>query len=220
MIDVTPAIFTDDPEILKSQIAALSAHVPWIQIDLSDGTMVPMKTFFELDKLAQLVSREAGSRSARQSVSFEAHLMVDNPAKYLKQLADCGFRSIIAQVECSDPRVFLDGSALESVDIGLALDGASEVEILEPFIEEIDTVVIMTVEAGSADSPFLPESVEKIKNLSHHFPDLPIVAEGKIDERNAKLLTDAGVTRLVISSDTLLKDPGILPQTLAALQGK
>lgn len=213
MIDVTPAIFTDDPEVLKSQIAVLAAHTPWIQIDLSDGTMVPNKTFFDLDKFAALFSQVP-------SVSFEAHLMVDNPAKYLKQLADSGFKRIIAQVECSDPRIFLDGSALESVEVGLALDGASEVEILEPFIEEIDTVVVMTIEAGSAESPFLPESVEKIKNLRHHFPDLAIVAEGNIDERNAKLLTDAGVTRLVVSSDILLKDPGILSQTLAALQGK
>lgn len=87
-------------------------------------------------------------------------------------------------------------------------------------MEEIDLLVIMTIEAGAADGPFLPESVEKIKSLRHHFPDLAIVAEGNIDTRNAKLLSEAGVTRLVVSSDMLLKDPGILPQTLSALQGK
>ena len=220
MIDVTPAIFTDDFEVLKTQIAALASHVPWIQIDLSDGTMVPNKTFFELDKLAQLVSREAGSRSARQSVSFEAHLIVDNPVKYLKPLADSGFKRIIAQVEAADPRQFLEEAKLESVEVGLALDGASEVDILEPFMEEIDLLVIMTIEAGSAESPFLPESIEKIKNIRHHFPNLAIVAEGDIDTRNAKLLSDAGVTRLVVSADTLLKDPNTMVQLLEQLRGK
>lgn len=213
MIDVTPAIFTDDEKVLVQQVKELAPHTPWIQLDLSDGTMVPAKSFFELDKLAQLVQLD-------KSLFFEAHLMVDNPAKYLKQLADSGFKRIIAQIECSDPRVFIDDAALESVEIGLALDGASEVDILEPFMEEIDLLVIMTIEAGSADSPFLPESVEKIKNIRHHFPDLAIAAEGNIDTRNAKLLSEAGVTRLVVSADTLLKDPASLAQTLAALQGK
>lgn len=213
MVDVTPAIFTDDFEVLKNSITALSAHSGWIQIDLSDGTMVPAKTVFQLDQLAKLVQ-------FAPSVSFEAHLMVDNPVKYLKQLVDVGFKRVIAQVECSDPRQFLEEAKLESVEVGLALDGSSEVDILEPFMEEIDLLVIMTIEAGSSDSPFLPESIEKIKSIRHHFPDLAIAAEGDIDTRNAKLLSDAGVTRLVVSSDILLKDPGILSQTLAALQGK
>lgn len=213
MVDVTPAIFTNDEAILADQVGQLVPHVPWIQIDLSDGTMVPNKTFFELDKFSALFSQFP-------SISFEAHLIVDNPVKYLKPLADAGFKRIIAQVEASDPRQFLEEAEIESVEIGLALDGASEVEVIEPFLESVDLVVIMTIEAGSAESPFLPESVEKIKNLRHHFPDLAIAAEGNIDTRNAKLLSDAGVTRLVISSDTLIKDPGSLPQTLTALQGK
>ena len=213
MIDVTPAIFSDDVEVLKKSITALSGYVGWIQIDLSDGTMVPNKTFFDLDKFAALFSQFP-------SISFEAHLMVDNPVKYLKSLADAGFKRIIAQVEAADPRQFLEEAELESVEIGLALDGTSEAEVIEPFLESVDLVVIMTIEAGVAESPFLPESVEKIKNLRHHFPDLAIVAEGNIDTRNAKLLSDAGVTRLVVSADALLKNPDNLPQTLASLQGQ
>ena len=213
MIDVTPAIFTDDPEVLKSQVAALVPHAPWIQIDLSDGTMVPALTLMDMEKLKAAIA-------AYPQISFEAHLIVDNPVKYLKPLADSGFKRIIAQVEAADPRQFLEEAKLESVEVGLALDGASEVDILEPFMEEIDLLVIMTIEAGSAESPFLPESIEKIKNIRHHFPNLAIVAEGDIDTRNAKLLSDAGVTRLVVSADTLLKDPNTMVQLLEQLRGK
>jgi len=223
MIDITPAIFiqhhsngagfTDDFEELKSRISALSGHVGWIQIDLSDGTMVPNATLMDIDKLKAVIS-------AHPQIFFEAHLMVDNPVKYLKPFVDAGFKRIIAQVEASDPRQFLEEAQIESVEIGLALDGASEVEVIEPFLELMDLVVIMTIEAGSTESPFLPESVEKIKAIHHHFPDLAIVAEGNIDTRNAKLLSDAGVSRLVISSDTLLKDPANIPQTLEELRGK
>lgn len=212
MVDVTPAIFTNDLETLKSQIAALASLVPWIQLDLSDGTMVPTKTFFELDKLAKLVKLD-------QSISFEAHLMVDNPVKYLKPLVDAGFKRIIAQVEASDPRQFLDDGQLESIEVGLALDGASEVETIEPFLESVDLVVIMTIEAGAPDGPFLPESLEKIKAIRHHFPDLPIVAEGNIDQRNGGLLADVGVSRLVISVDSLARDSADIASTMKALAG-
>lgn len=213
MTEVTPAIFTDVPQTLSDHVRVLAPFVSWIQIDISDGTMVPTKTVTEGKTLSKIVAQYP-------NVSFEAHLMVDNPTKYLKILVDAGFKRIIAQVECSDPRAFLDESALESVEIGLALDGASEVEIFEPFLEGLDTAVVMTIEAGAADSPFLPESLEKIKAVRHHFPDLALAAEGSIDQRNGKLLAEAGVTRLVISAESLLKDPTTLPQTLESLQGK
>lgn len=213
MIDVTPALFTNEEEVLADQVNQLVPHAPWIQIDLSDGTMVPEATVMDVAKLKSVIS-------SHPTTSFEAHLMVDNPVKYLKPLVDTGFKRIIAQVEASDPRRFLEDAQIESIEVGLALDGASEVEILEPYLETLDFVVVMTIEAGGVESPFLPESLEKIKAIRSHYPDLAIAAEGNIDQRNAQFLVDAGVTRLVVSSDTLLKDPANLPQTLAALQGK
>lgn len=213
MIDVTPASFTNDMAVLTSQVDELAAHAPWIQIDLSDGTMVPEATVMDIEKLKGVIS-------AHPTTSFEAHLMVDNPVKYLKLLVDAGFKRIIAQVEAADPRQFLEDAEIESIEVGLALDGASELDTIEPFLETVDLVVVMTVEAGVPDAPFLPESMEKMKSIRHHYPDLPIVAEGNIDERNASLLTDVGVSRIVISADHLLKDPGSIDATIEQLQGK
>ncbi|MDP1722544.1 MAG: hypothetical protein Q8L37_05025 [Candidatus Gottesmanbacteria bacterium] len=213
MIVVTPAIFTNDEGVLASQANQLAPHAPWIQIDLSDGTMVPDATIMDIEKLKAVIV-------SHPTISFEAHLMVDNPVKYLKPLVDAGFKRIIAQVEAADPRQFMEDAQIESVEVGLALDGASEIDAIEPFLETVDLVVVMTVEAGVADAPFLPESMEKMKSIRHHYPDLPIVAEGNIDERNASLLVDVGVSRIVISADMLLKDPGSIDATIEALQGK
>mgnify|MGYP001597602210 FL=1 len=213
MIDVTPAIFTSEMAVLTSHIRELASHAPWIQIDLSDGTMVPEATCMDIEKLKGVIA-------SHPNTSFEAHLMVDNPVKYLKPLVDAGFKRIIAQVEASDPRQFLEDAQIESIEVGLALDGASELDAIEPFLETVDVVVVMTVEAGVPDAPFLPESMEKMKSIRHHYPDLPIVAEGNIDDRNASLLADVGVSRIVISADTLLKDPGSIAATIEALQGK
>lgn len=213
MIDVTPTIFTNDAVTLADQVNALNTHALWIQIDLSDGTMVPEKTLTDIEKLKTVIA-------SHPTISFEAHLMVDNPVKYLKPLVDAGFKRIIAQVEASDPRSFLEDAQMESIEVGLGLDGASELDAIEPFLETVDIALIMTVEAGVSEAPFLPESMEKMKSIRHHYPNLPIVAEGNIDERNASLLADVGVSRIVISADTLLKDPGSMDETIGALQGK
>lgn len=212
MIEITPAIFTNEIDVLGSQVGALAPLAPWIQIDLSDGTMVPDMTIMGLDKLKAVIA-------SYPATSFEAHLMVDNPVKYLKPLVDAGFKRIIAQVEAADPRQFLEEAQIESVEVGLGLDGASELDLLEPFLESLDLVVVMTIEAGASEAPFLPESMEKMKSIRHHYPDLPIVAEGNIDERNASLLSDVGVSRIVISADTLLKDGENVAATLEKLRG-
>lgn len=213
MIEITPAIFTNEMAVLTSHVDEHAAHAPWIQIDLSDGTMVPETSCMDIEKLKAVIA-------AHPTTSFEAHLMVDNPVKYLKPLVDAGFKRIIAQVEAADPRQFLEDAQMESVEVGLALDGASELDAIEPFLETVDLVVVMTVEAGVPDAPFLPESMEKMKSIRHHYPDLPIVAEGNIDERNASLLTDVGVSRIVISADHIPKDSEIIDATIEALQGK
>lgn len=212
MIDVTPAIFTNDEAILGRQIKELAPHVPWIQLDISDGGMVPSTSLVDAEKLKTILATQP-------AISFEAHLMVEHPVRHIKPLADAGFKRIIAQVECSDPRAFLDEAQFESVEVGLGLDGASELDIFEPFLESIDVAVIMTIEAGSPDAPFLPESLEKIMAVQHHFPDLAIAAEGNIDDQKASLLRDVGISRLIVSSSTILKDPANIAATIQALRG-
>ena len=115
-----------------------------------------------------------------------------------------------------------DGLELEADPNALGKKPANKKELLDkvkPFLESVDLAVVMTIEAGAADSPILPESLEKIKSLRHHFPDLPIVAEGNIDQRNAKLLTDVGASRLVVSADTLTRNGAAIASTLQELQG-
>lgn len=203
MVDVTPAIFPADAVALQQQVAELAPQSAWIQIDMSDGTMVPLPTVMDMGVFGSAIA-------ACPRTSFEAHLMVDNPVKYLKNLADAGFKRVIAHVEASNPRHFLDEARLESVEVGMALDGASEVEAIEPFLDTVDFVVVMTIEAGVADGPFLPEALEKIRSLRHHFPDLAIAAEGGIGQRNAALAVQTGATRLIVSS-------ALFAQTLRAL---
>lgn len=187
MIDVIPAIFEKDWTEIERKIGLVAAHVDWVQIDVADGSLVPAETFCDFPRFLQLP----------QSLSLEAHLMVAQPEKYIRPLVDAGFKRIIAQVEANDPRLFLDEVVREGVEAGLAIDGTTPTEEIEPYLEEIDVVLVMLADAGTNEQSVAPENIEKVRAIHHHYPDLPIAVEEGINEKTVNVLREAGATRFV-----------------------
>ncbi len=196
MSEFAIAIATNDAAVLAATVAQVSAHQEWIQIDIADGTLTDYETVKDVKVLAQII-RDSGR-------SFEAHLLVSEPHRFVKPLVDAGFSRLIAHVEANDPRRFIEEAQLESVEAGIALQATSELDQVEPFIEESDFVVLMTAEIGSTESPFLPETIEKVKTIRINAPDVTIVVEGGLNVANAQLVHEAGASRLVVSSEMFL----------------
>lgn len=209
MIDVIPGILEKEWSSIEEKLGLVTGLVEWVQVDIADNTLVPNETFLQFVKLDQLDKFD--------KLNFEAHLMVANPEKYIKHLADAGFKRLIAHVECSDLRMFLEQSEYEHVEVGIAIDGATPVEQAEPFLEEVDLALVMTIEAGFSGQEFMTETVEKIKAIHEHFPDLPIEVDGGINDKTAKVAIDAGATRLV-STSFLFKDPNSIANAIDALK--
>ncbi len=209
-IDVIPAVVESDWDALEQKVALVAPFAPWVHINISDGSIGASETFSDIAKLSDLTARYPG-------VSFEAHLLVANPEKYVRPLADGGFTRIIAHIESNDPRRFLDEAKYDEVEVGMALDGATEIDQVEPFLEEIDFVVVMTAEAGASGGTFLPETVEKIKLIRQNFPDLPIEAVGGITDASVKAVKDAGATRIV-ATDYIFKDPQHVAEAIETLK--
>lgn len=207
MIEIIPGILEKEWTVIEERIKLVSSLVSWVQIDIADNTLVPNRTFLDFEKFSLYP----------ESVSLEGHLMVANPEKYIRPLADAGFKRLIAHVECVDPRVFLDQARFEHVEVGIAIDGSTEIEQIEPFLEEIDCVLVMGIEAGFSGQEFQPENLEKIKAIHQNFSDLPIEVDGGINEATAKLVKDAGATRLV-STSYLFKDLQNIGQAIERLK--
>lgn len=186
-IDIVPGIFASTWEELERKVGIVAPYVDWVQIEISDGTLVPGVTLLNFDPLA----------TVDQCPSLEAHLMVADPVKYIRPLADSGFKRLIAHIESQDPRHFLDQVKYESIEACMAIDAGTDFNELEPFLEEVDGVLVMTAEAGEAGRTFVPENVEKIRLIRQHFADLPIEVEGGMNAVTAKITTEAGATRLV-----------------------
>lgn len=212
MVTVIPGIFETDRKEIARKITLVAPHVDYIQIDIADNTIIPADTFKDISQLAPVIQRfsETGTK-------FEAHLMVGSPCEYLKSLVAAGFSRIIAHVECDDPREFLADARVYDIEVGLAIDTDSDFELLEPYLEDVDFVTVMTVEAGASGQVFEPESVEKIKTIHRNLPDLPIEVDGGMTPETAKLVKEAGATRIV-STSYLFASEGHIASSIEALQ--
>ncbi|MBI5449069.1 hypothetical protein HY948_02005 [Candidatus Gottesmanbacteria bacterium] len=207
MIDVIPGILEKDFAEIERRVGLVTPYVSWVQIDIADNTLVPNETFLDFEKF----------RIYPEKVSFEGHLMVADPEKYIRPLANAGFKRLIAHVESHDPRRFLDEATYESVEVGIAIDGPTELDVVEPFLESVDVVLVMTIEAGFSGQVLMPETLEKIKKIHEHFPDLVIEVDGGINDKTAKLVKDAGATRLV-STSYLFRDPAHIASAIESLK--
>ncbi len=189
-IDVIPEMAETAWDAFEKKVAMVSHAASWIHVSVSDGTMGAPATLVDFSRLPAL-------RELYPKLSFEARILSATPEKYIRPLADAGFTRLFAHVESNDPRMFLESAKFDDIEVGIAVDGATEIDQVEPFLEEIDCVAVMTAEAGTTGGAFLPEAVEKIKLIRQNFPDLPIEAVGGITDVTVKTVKDAGATRLV-----------------------
>jgi len=189
-IDVIAGVSEKDWDAFVAKVIFASAHVRWIHVTVADGTMGTEATLSDFTRLPELMAEVP-------HLSFEAHLLTANPEKYVRPLTDAGFTRLIAHVESNDPRLFLNEAKYDEIEAGIAMDGATEIEEVEPFLEEVDFVVVMSAEAGATGGTFLPEAVEKVKVIRQNLPDLPIEVVGGITENTVKSVKDAGATRIV-----------------------
>lgn len=191
-VEIIPGIFESEWAEVEKRVALAAPVSPWIHVDFADGSMIEKVTPLDGTQFASLIRKYPHTK-------FEAHLMVANPEKYLRALVDAGFTRLTVHLESSDPRRFLEEARYDEVEVGIAIDGATEIGEVEPFLEEVDLVAVMTKEAGAAggNGSFLPESVEKVKLIREHFPDLPIEVVGGITDVTVKAVKDAGATRIV-----------------------
>ena len=204
-MDIIPGIAELDPKELERKIALVLPYVDWIQLDIADDTLVASRTFADSAAFANILKplQTLGKHA-------EAHLLVADPVQLVKSIGQAGFARVTAHVECEDPREFLAEARTFEMEVGLAIGADSEIEIIEPFLEELDYVLVMTGELDSTKHIFQPETVEKIKTIHRNLPDLPIVGEVGITPETVKLVRDAGATRVVVGSYLFKNEQGIV----------
>lgn len=200
MVQIIPAILSKSEEeyiqVVNKLKAAGSFKEGWVHIDFMDNKFVQ-----NLSIEPEIIKKYP------LNLKKEAHLMVEKPDDWIDRLVEAGFERILLHIESKgDIKSIITNIKEKGLDVGLVFNHTTEVEKLTVFVDSIDMVVLMGVEPGGQGREFIPESIEKVREVKSKFHGLKIGVDGGVDFTVAKDLVVAGADYLMIGSHLLEGD--------------
>ena len=212
---VAPSVLSADFGNLDRDIEMLNeSSCDWIHLDIMDGVFVP-NISIGFPVLKAIVKK------ARKTL--DAHLMIIEPWKYIKRFADLGIDCLSVHYETC-PELHDTIAQIRSLGMrpGVVINPDTEVEVLRPFVGEVDYVLIMSVYPGFGGQSFIPHSVDKVKDLrkmrQEEGADFLIQIDGGINLDNVTMLRKAGVDIFVAGNTVFTaEDPKACISRMAEL---
>lgn len=186
---IAPSILSADFSRLGEEIRdAEAAGSDIVHVDVMDGHFVP-----------NLTIGPAVIKSIRKTTQlpFDVHLMIDEPLRYIEDFRKAGSDWITIHVEASkDNDAALEAISKLGAKRGMSLRPGTPVESLEPYLERLDLILVMSVEPGFGGQSFMPSMLEKVKWLRPRFKGL-ISIDGGINLETAGEAVRSGADILV-----------------------
>lgn len=191
---ISPSILAADMLDLKSILRGLDNRVDFIHLDVMDGHFVPQLSFGE--RVAELVK-------SHTDIPLDVHLMVDQPEVEVPKYYKLKPHNITFHIEATNFPVRLAREIRDQGIIpGIVLNPGTPVSRIEPIIDEIGLILIMSVEPGFYGQKFLDLAYQKIRQARALAGSRSILIEGDggINQGNIKSLADAGVQMAVVGA--------------------
>ena len=216
-IQISPSILSADFSQLGTEIKRLEeGGADMIHVDVMDGHFVPNLT------IGPPVIKALKKHS---SLIFDVHLMISPVHKYIKAYSDAGADIITIHPEATND---LSSSILEikklDKKVGVSLNPKTRIDTIIDHLKEIDLVLIMSVNPGFGGQEFMPEVLDKIKDLKKiqekQELDFDIEIDGGINFDNAKSAIEAGANILVSGTTIFEKNNGDIKRNIELLKSK
>ena len=200
---LAPSILAADFKELGQAIKTIEENgAEYLHYDVMDGIFVPSISF-GMPVLASI-------RSCTNQV-MDVHLMITEPIRYIKVFKEAGADLITIHLEaCEDVAATIKAIREAGLKVGLSIKPATEAEAIRPYLDQIDMILVMSVEPGFGGQKFIPESLDKIRALRAMVEeagvDVDIEVDGGIYQANVKEVLDAGANIIVSGSGVFKGD--------------
>ena len=197
MVRVAPSMLSADFSKLGDELVKITeAGADWAHLDVMDGMFVPNIT------IGPLVVKAIRKFS---DITFDVHLMIQDPIRYVKQFAEAGADYITVHSEAEGD---IDG-ALDLIHslgkkAGMSINPGTPISALEPYFPKLDLILVMTVQPGFGGQSFKESGLEKIaalrKMIDSGDREVLISVDGGINRETGRRCVDAGVDVLAAGS--------------------
>jgi len=205
---------SDNPrEIFKHLPIFESVGFGGLHFDLMDGSFVPRLGLYP--ELLKEIRKET-------NLYIEVHIMIEKPSRFLDVIVNSGANRVIFHMETGeDLDELIRLAKIHEVEIGLAINPLTPAINLKPFLNEIDSVLLMAINPGIPKHPLLPSTFPKLKEtrllIDEINPRVEIVIDGGVTFNNHKELLMSGADRLICGSGTIFHNENTLENNLERL---